>query len=150
MIPRKILFSTDFSKNSEPARELALAYAKAFKAALVIAHVIDSRAGVSAYAETVPADVSQILRGMERSAATDLEMLAKEFLGDVAEVKTCCRIGIPARDIVRMAEEEQVDLIVMGTHGWTGLRHLILGSTAENVVRTAKCPVLTVRAPSGQ
>ncbi len=61
-------------------------------------------------------------------------------------IKTLSRIGIPANEIVRLVEEESIDLIVMGTHGWTGFKHLILGSTAENVVRTAKCPVLTVKS----
>jgi universal stress protein A len=53
---------------------------------------------------------------------------------------------VPAIEIVRLANEESVDLIVMGTHGWTGIRHLIVGSTAENVVRSAICSVLVVRS----
>ena len=58
------------------------------------------------------------------------------------ETKTASRMGVQANEIVRFAEEERIELIIMGTHGWTGFRHLILGSTAENVVRMAGCPVL--------
>jgi len=61
-------------------------------------------------------------------------------------VNTFSRMGIPANEIVRLADEESMELIVMGTHGWTGFKHLVLGSTAENVVRSANCPVLTVKS----
>jgi nucleotide-binding universal stress UspA family protein len=56
------------------------------------------------------------------------------------------RQGVPAQEIVRVADEESADLIVMGTHGWTGFKHLLLGSVAENVLRTAGRPVLVVSA----
>ncbi|HUV14514.1 MAG TPA: universal stress protein, partial [Acidobacteriota bacterium] len=65
----------------------------------------------------------------------------------VVKSRTMVSYGDPAKEIVRIAEEESVDLIVIATHGLTGWQHLVFGSVAEKVVRTAKCPVLTVRCP---
>ncbi len=144
----KIVFCTDFSENSAPARELCLEYAQAFGAELVIVHVINSWAGFPAYSEGLPIDMRDIVKGMEEAAKANLESLAMECSRVVKNVKTCIRVGVPAQEIVNLADEEAADLIVMGTHGWTGIKHLVLGSTAENVVRTANCPVLTVRAPA--
>lgn len=150
MIPKRILLCTDFSENSVPAREHAIDYAVAFGASLSILHVVNSsRLGFPAFEVGVPFDLQEILKGIEESVKKAFEIMKEECGSSVRELRTCSRIGVPANEIVRFAEEESVDLIVMGTHGWTGFRHLILGSTAENVVRTATCPVLTVKSPAG-
>jgi universal stress protein A len=147
MIPRRILFCTDFSENSLPAREYAIDFAQAFGSALVVLHVVNSsRLGFPAFEPGVPFDLQQVLLGIEESVQKAFEVLTDECKDKVRSIKTVSKIGIPANEIVRLVEEESVDLIVMGTHGWTGFKHLILGSTAENVVRTAKCPVLTVKS----
>ncbi|MCL5126404.1 MAG: universal stress protein [Deltaproteobacteria bacterium] len=147
MIPKKILFCTDFSENSLPARSYAVDFAKAFNASLSILHVVNSsRLGYPAFEAGVPFDLQSVLLNIEDSVKAAFNDFISEFQGQVAEITTTSRVGVPAVEIVRFAEENSIDLIIMGTHGWTGFRHLILGSTAENVVRTAKCPVLTVKS----
>jgi universal stress protein A len=147
MVPQKILFSTDFSENSIAARECAVDYAEGFGAELVILHVINSsQIGYPSLEEGVPLDIRSALEGIQQSVDKALELIGTDCRKVLESVSACSRIGIPASEIVRFARDEKMDLIVMGTHGWTGIKHLIMGSTAENVVRTASCPVLTVRS----
>jgi universal stress protein A len=149
MLPRKILLCTDFSDNSKPARQHAMDYARAFDAELMILHVINSsRIGYPSLEEGMPVDIRSALSDIQESVERALSLIATECRKKLAQVQTSVRIGIPASEIVRFAEEESIQLIVTGTHGWTGFKHLLLGSTAENVVRTAHCPVLTVKSSS--
>lgn len=146
MIPRRILFCTDFSENSRNARQYAIEYAKAFKAQLHVLHVINSsQIGYPSMSEAIPIDIRAALEGIEESVDTALSLLHDECASEGAEPKTHTRIGLPAYEIVDFANENSIELIVMGTHGWTGLKHLVMGSTAENVVRTATCPVLSIK-----
>ena len=71
--------------------------------------------------------------------------MAQTFSQEKVKAKACYRIGVPAEEIVQVAKEESADLIVMGTHGWSGFRHMLLGSVAERVLRAAACPVMVVR-----
>jgi nucleotide-binding universal stress UspA family protein len=147
MIPKKILICTDFSENSRPALQCAIEYAKAFGASLSILHVLNSsRLGYPAFEIGVPFDLQAVLKAIEESVSKAFEDLVSECKSEVREVKTFSRMGVPANEIVRLADEESMELIIMGTHGWTGFKHLVLGSTAENVVRSANCPVLTVKS----
>jgi universal stress protein A len=147
MTPKKVLFSTDFSENSAVARDCAIDYARVFAAELAILHVINSsQIGYPSLEESVPLDIRSALESIQYSVDKALDLIGTECRQSVQSVSTHCRIGTPAYEIVRFAREEQVELIVMGTHGWTGFKHLVMGSTAENVVRTAACPVLTVRS----
>lgn len=147
MIPKKILFATDFSENSTKARQCAVEYAGAFDSELWIIHVINSSTiGYPSLERGVPLDIRVALETIQESVDSALEMLSTECSKSVRKVLIGSRIGVPAYEIVRYAQENSIQLIVMGTHGWTGFKHLILGSTAENVVRTANCPVLTVRS----
>jgi universal stress protein A len=149
MLPRKMLLCTDFSDNSKPARQNALDYARAFDAELMILHVINSsRIGYPSLEEGMPVDIRSALSDIQQSVEKALSLIATECRKQLAQVQTSVCIGTPASEIVRFAEEESIQLIVMGTHGWTGFKHLLLGSTAENVVRTARCPVLTVKSSS--
>lgn len=141
MIPKKILYCTDFSENSAPAGQYASEYSRVFGADFTIIHVIDCWAGFPGD----PHEVLSVVHKIEESAKAELETLATEFDNENKHVKTFSTIGIPAEEIVRLAEKESADLIVMGTHGWTGVRHLLLGSVAEKVLRMALCPVLVVR-----
>jgi universal stress protein A len=146
MIPRKILYVTDFSENSEPAFQLSREYARIFGARLEILHVIHvSSAWDQELAETSYYD--EALKVVEEKAGKALRVLRDRCPRAIPEVKCYSLKGVPTQEIVRFAQENSVDLIVMGTHGRTGLSHLILGSVAENVVRTASCPVLIVRSP---
>lgn len=143
MVPKKILFCTDFSENSRPAWELATDYAKAFGAQLLILHVIDLPGYVD-WAEKL----HEILEATELTANERLQLMAKEC-GDLAkDVRTYCRTGMTAGEIVALAEEESVDLIVVGTHGRTGVKHLVMGSVARSVLKTAHRPMLIVEAPA--
>ena len=147
MIPKKILFCTDFSENSIPAKICAIEYAKAFKAELLILHVVNSRLlGYPTLEDRIPLDMSVIRKNIEEGVRQELDLITKECKRKVKNAKTFFRTGAPAEEIARAVDEKSIDLVVMGTHGATGLKHLILGSTAENVVRTANCPVLTVRS----
>jgi universal stress protein A len=149
MLPKKILVCTDFSENSVPARILAIEYAKAFKAELILLHVVNSRLlGYPTFADRIPVDMALVQQNIEEGVTEELELLLNDSRRDLSDITAYSRSGAPAEEIVHFADEESVDLIVMGTHGWTGVKHMILGSTAENVVRTANCPVLTVRRPS--
>ena len=149
MITKKILFCTDFSENSWPARECAISYASVFGASLSIVHVINSsQIGYPSLEVEIPSTLKSALQGIQESSQKALELIAAECLKRVKEVDIYHRIGNPAHEIVRLADEESIDLVVTGTHGWTGIKHLILGSTAENIVRKSNCPVLTVRSSS--
>ncbi len=149
MLPQKILLCTDFSDNSKPARQHAIDYARAFDAELTILHVINSsRIGYPSLEEGIPVDIRSALSDIQQSVERALSLIATECRKDLSRVETSVRIGAPASEIVSFAEEESINLIVMGTHGWTGFKHLMMGSTAANVVRTARCPVLTVKSSS--
>jgi universal stress protein A len=142
MVPKKILFCTDFSKNSRPAGELAVDYAKAFGAQLLILHVIDFPGYIDWFER-----LHEILEATERAANERLQRLAKECAHLAKDVKTYCRIGMSPREIVELVQEESVDLIVMGTHGRTGVKHLVMGSVTRSVLKTDHRPVLIVEAP---
>lgn len=145
MIPKKILLCTDFSENAEPARRLAVEYAESFGATLVMIHVINPGAlGYPRLEDLVP--LEDTLKSMRLACDRELSAMREKIQKVLPSVRACSVSGVPAKEIVSFAKEEGIDLIVMGTHGRTGLSHLFMGSTAENVVRTAMCPVLIVRS----
>jgi len=143
MVPKKILFCTDFSENSRPAWELAVDYAKVFGAQLLILHVLD----VPGYVDWAE-KLHEILEETQRRANERLQSMAKECSQMVKDVKTYCRIGMAAGEVVSFAQEESVDLIVVGTHGRTGVKHLVMGSVARSVLKTAHRPMLIVEGPA--
>jgi nucleotide-binding universal stress UspA family protein len=145
---RRILLPTDFSGCANYALPYAAAIARATGATIICLHVVEPIApavGYSGLAEPMPiADISEQL---EDSAERELPQLAgcEDFSGlDVEEVIVH---GDAAAEIVRVASEREVDLIVVSSHGRTGLGRIIFGSTAEAVVRHASCPVLVVKPP---
>ena len=140
---RSILVATDFSDTADLAIERAEALARAHDARLLIAHVsgLEPFAAGGLSAPALPAGLESAVR-----AAANQRLLA---LGERCgarglRVETLLETGDAVTAIAALADKEQVDLIVVGTRGLSGLRHLLLGSTAEGVVRTAACPVLTV------
>ncbi len=146
MIPKKILFCTDFSENCRPAWELAVDYAKAFEAQLLILHVIDFPGYVD-WSERL----HEMLDVTERVANERLQLMVKECAHLVKNVKTYCRTGVsPTTEIVALVQEESVDLIAVGTHGRTGVKHLVMGSVARSVLKMAHRPILIVEAPAGK
>jgi universal stress protein A len=141
-----ILAPTDFSESSQQAIQYARELAQKFGATLVLLHVVELPPYLI---EGLPPSAlgGTLLEELERQATSDLAQL----LANEAEVKVVRRVvvGIPYRRIVEVAEAEKLDLIVMATHGRTGFSHLFMGSVAERIVRTAPCPVLTIRPSSG-
>lgn len=155
MQTKKILFCTDFSENSEPAQQLASEYAKAFGAELLIVYVIDTT-GFPTYGDWVVEGLSSLaddaiknfVARFKEEADTKLKTLAAECGKILDNLQTFCTFGLPAKEIVALANQESVDLIVMGTHGRAGVKHLVMGSVARSVLRMAHRPVLIVEGPS--
>lgn len=145
---KTILAPTDFSKNSEPAMQYAFELARQYNADLKLIHVVDD-VGVYAMEMEMGAyiDSGNDLVESERRAFQRMEELA--LPEDIqTRVTRHTMIGAPSAGICRFANENNVDVIVISTHGRTGLNRLLMGSVAEHVARRAPCPVLTVR-PSG-
>jgi nucleotide-binding universal stress UspA family protein len=141
---RHILAPTDFSDYSKKAISDAFELARTFGAKLSLLHVIEPLPyPIEGFAPSaVGAD---LLGDLEQQASTELAQVLPDAQEAKVEVTRAVAIGSPSQKIVETAEAEHVDLIVMATHGRTGLSHLLIGSVAERVVRTAPCPVLTVR-----
>lgn len=144
MLPfKKILYPTDFSEASYEALKAANELALHFSAELCLVHV------VSPVVQTSPDFAPSVLplQKMEASAENSLQEVIKQRVPKELQVRQIVVLGRAADEIIRISEEEKVDLIVIATHGQTGWRHMVFGSVAEKVVRLAPCPVLTVRAP---
>ena len=141
---RHILAPTDFSEYSKQAVASALELAKKFGAKLSILHVVELPPyPVEGYVP--PSLTATFLEDLERQASQELAQVVPEAESAGVEVARLVAVGSPYRKIIDMAEAEQVDLIVMATAGRTGFSRLVMGSIAERVVRTASCPVLTIR-----
>ncbi len=139
---RRILYPTDFSENAAAAWPYALQMAGQLGATLLLLHVAP---GPSPAPETFLSAEQwrEVFAAQRKEAEAQLKMLASTAAGVRAEVLVTR--GVPFLEIARVAGERKADLIVMGTHGRTGLAHALMGSVAERVVRMAPCPVLTVR-----
>jgi nucleotide-binding universal stress UspA family protein len=140
---KTILHPTDFSEGSQDAFRLACSVARDQGARLVILHVtsIPDLAYTGYGSPGSPLAVEEYLakaqQNLKRLRSPDPQLPVEHRLEE----------GDPALEILRVAAEAKADLIVMGTHGQTGLRHLLMGSVAEQVVRKAPCPVLSLRTP---
>ena len=139
----KILVPLDFSDYSEQALHWAVGLAETWQAQILVLHVVPR----TSYPVMVTGGFD--IGDFEAGLRAGVEAQAKEFMAKVQnrgvpiEVRTL--VGEPFHDICHTAEHEGSDLIVMGSHGRTGLSHVLLGSVAERVVRHAPCPVLVVR-----
>ena len=142
-----ILVPVDFSETSDHALDYATGLTAAFGASLRLLHVV-SDADVSPGTEAFWGfDENAVQRRWIDEATTKLDAVARDEGRRELRVEIAVEIGSPFVAIVRHARERSVDLIVMGTHGRGAVAHLLLGSVAEQVVRHAPCPVLTVRLP---
>ncbi|SRR6266545_324858 len=140
----KILFANDFSENSEHAFAYALSIAKKFDARLIIIHVINEPVDLRGF--YVPhISFEKLEKEIEEGAEKMMDKFCRTKIKDFSNYETLTVAGIPYEEILKKAEAEQVSLIVMGTQGRKGIDHLLFGSTAERVVRNAKCPVMTIR-----
>jgi nucleotide-binding universal stress UspA family protein len=142
-----VLVATDFSEPSGIALEYGRAMARTFSATLHVVHVVDAILPGMA-AETVAANYAGFLDDLEKSAQRQLDATVREDdRRELGAKAVLLRQRGAAQAIASYARSANIDLIVMGTHGRGGWSHLLMGSVAEKVVRTAPCPVLTVRHP---
>jgi universal stress protein A len=141
----KILCPVDFSEPSREALVAAADLARTFDASLTLVHVYQLPLAAVPEMSVDP----ELYGMMGKRADEELARLTQEALGlGVRRVESTRLEGVAWDVIVKLARDGRVDLVVMGTHGRTGLRHALLGSVAERVVRHASCPVLVVRAPA--
>lgn len=137
----KILFPTDFSSFADHALSYAVAMAQEFDATLYMLYVEE-------LLPYVPHDPDRKFPDADAVAQQADKAMKAAVGGDaVVTVKRFIARGFPADEIVSFARNNGIDLIVMSTHGRTGLKHVLLGSTTEKIVRMAPCPVLSIRHP---
>jgi nucleotide-binding universal stress UspA family protein len=144
---KRILCPTDFSEPSYEGLKAGSELAKFFSAELVLVHVISTAQILPASHEPAVAILPQILKEVEVSAQKSLEQIEKDQTANDINIRTLLLQGGAAEEIVRAAEEEAADLIVIATHGQSGWKKFISGSVTERVVRLADRPVLTIHAP---
>jgi nucleotide-binding universal stress UspA family protein len=138
---KKILLATDFSSASEKAASYARALARRFSSSVEIAHVFDPSI-VTSYEEAI---IGLMVKERQRIANENFERLRDDLSASGIDVRTTSPEGHrPSAGLLKVAKEHEVDLIVAGTHSKSGIERLILGSTAEQLIRNAECPVLTV------
>jgi len=145
---KQILVATDFSEPSDAALNYGRELGRAFGAHLQILHVVDNLTATVVGPEGYIGNLMEIQRDVEEAARKQLNALVDdEDRRELGARPILLTSNSPAFAIVRHAKEAEVDLIVMGTHGRSGFGQLLMGSVAEKVVRSAPCPVLTVRHP---
>jgi nucleotide-binding universal stress UspA family protein len=143
---KKIVFATDFSENSNQAFEYALNLARKYDALLVVVHVISEPIDLNGF--YVPhISFEKLEEEVREGARRMMDRFCETCLKDYDRYEASIERGLPFAGIIQKAEDVDADLIVLGTHGRTGLDHVLFGSTAEKVVRKSPIPVLTVRAP---
>ena len=149
MIWKTILVPHDFSSSANHAAALARDEAKLHGAAILLLHVIDLPPGFEA-ASVMPPETGAPINAKDYAMSTaqkHLEDIATRLKKDGVNATAYIRTGNPVDQINTFVDDNAVDLIVMGTHGRTGLQHLLVGSVAERIVRSSAKPVLTVRHP---
>ena len=141
---KTILFPTDFSNGARAAMDHATSLAKDYQAKLILLYVIQDISIAEWY---IPSSISvgDLVEDMQKSAWQEMDKWIAEVSKQVKDPEKMVVRGVPFVEIIRIAKERKADLIVIGTHGRTGIDHMLFGSTAEKVVRKASCPVLTVR-----
>ena len=141
---KTILFPTDFSNGARAAMDHALSLAKDYQAKLILLYVIQDISIAEWYIPST-LSVTDLVEDMQRSANAEMDRWGTEVSAKAADVEKMVVRGVPFVEIIKTAKEKNVDMIVIGTHGRTGIDHMLFGSTAEKVVRKAPCPVLSVR-----
>ena len=145
---KKILCPTDFSENSEHALQYALTLATLSQAELRLFHVVEPITFPQSTQLFEPVlDEVELMMKMEAAFQTQLEDQVSALKDEYPKITGKLVKGNTFLEIIRVARDDDVDMIVMGTHGRTGLAHVLIGSVAEKVVREAPCPVLTVKHP---
>jgi len=142
-----LLYVTDFSDLSLHALEYAQFLAKKMGAKLHVLHVVDDSYQYWIATDMIAAPVGPPIEELMGKADEMLGQFVTNNLGQDIEVTRAIRHGRPFAEIIQYAKEQSIGMIVMGTHGRTGLKHVLLGSVADKAVHKSTCPVLTVRSP---
>ena len=142
---KKILFPTDFSESSMEALNYDLSFAREYGAKLEVLHVVNEKIYSEGLNLPRVVSIDELDREMTKEAERKLKVLIPTESQEGLEWETVIKKGNPFLEIIRYAHENDVDLIIIGTHGRSGFEHIIFGSTAEKVVRKAPCPVLSVK-----
>ena len=143
---KKILVPIDFSDYSKSSLKFAVNFVKQFHAELYIIYVVEPVIYPPDFSMGQIAIPSVDLE-MDKRAVEELNKLAQKEIPEDIKVHPVVKTGKPFLEIIETAAEESIDLIIIASHGHTGVEHLLFGSTAEKVVRKAPCPVLTLRDP---
>lgn len=145
----KILVPTDFSDFSRPAMQYGCAIAARFGAELHLLHIVPDPAMLVPEAAAFSIETMQAQsESLVKDAEAMLQKLPLDGWGNEKPIVRAVRVGAAFMEIIDYARENEIDLIVIGTHGRSGLMHILMGSVAERIVRKAPCPVLTVK-PEG-
>jgi universal stress protein A len=147
---KTILVPHDFSSSANHALAVARDEAKAHGSKILVLHVIELPSQFSANSVIMPDATGAPINVKDyavQQAQAHLADLAARLAKDGTPITTFIRVGRPTEEITQFVTENAVDLIIMGTHGRTGLAHMLLGSVTERVVRTSTAPVLTIRHP---
>ncbi len=144
---KKILVPLDFSDYTEEIMKVAVQIAEKFGSAIHLLHVIPNMDYFTPYESFLSAEnLVNIQRDIEREVGKDMEVVAKN-IKDISVTKAV-HTGVAFLEIIDYVRTENIELVVMGTHGRGGLEHILIGSVAEKVVRKSPCPVLTIRPAS--
>ncbi len=139
---KQILVPIDFSECSKKALQYAVPLAKEHQAALTLLYVVPPFYGTGEY---VAIDYAELEANLRANGQKQLAKLAADEVGSNLSTHALVRVGSPTQEIIETARSLPADLIVISTHGLTGLKHVFLGSVAEHVVQRAPCPVFVVR-----
>ena len=143
----KILVATDFSDLSAEAVQYAQSLAETYTSELILIHIIDDAPALAFHTMELTTDI--VVEDTTKNAEEHLQQFVKDHdIRSTQQLRLVTRRGNPYEEITRFAREESVGLIVMATHGRTGLAHVLLGSVAEKVVQHSEVPVLTIKPVS--
>lgn len=146
MRPKHILAPTDFSHHAEAAVKSAFELAEQFDATVHLVHTLaEPVSAIAPEPMIVAAPPPEFYEESEKTCKEALQKVASQFGKPDTKVQTAALWGSPVDTVLEYAQREPIDLIVISTHGRTGLSHVLLGSVAESIVRNAPCPVLTLR-----
>lgn len=143
---KKILLTTDFSDYASYAFSYAVEFAEKFKAKIGVLHVIEPIIAPTDFTwESY--DIAELEKKSREYTQHSLDKIIRGKIPDTIKAIPIIRYGRSFEEIIRCAKDEKFDIIIMSTHGLTGISHILFGSTAEKVVRKSPVPVLTVRDP---
>ena len=140
----KILYPTDFSDVSKKALDYLVQLKDAGTKEIVVLHVIDER-GIDAISRYGSGSAETIIGRIEKEAREEGRKIEKKLRQSGLTVKVRIEMGVPLKEILKVEEEEKVSAIVIGSHGKTNIKEMLLGSVSEKVIRRAKNPVLVIK-----